>query len=117
MKNLLEQYKALTSDCAQIANDGMIAVKKHNQCVDQMYKIIDTIGKSNQASRQDILKDLLNDSENNTQLWAACQILERLEVQNPIKQQALVIIQKEAKGRSAQAMGYRAWLEDWNENN
>lgn len=80
---------------------------------DEMYRIIDSIGQRNDPVEIRNFADLLNIEENRTNIWAAAQILEKLNVDNKTERQALEIIKKAACGVDTNALGFQLWLENY----
>jgi hypothetical protein len=58
---------------------------------------------------------LLDIPANKVCLWAAHHILEHMNFSESLEQRALGIIREHAKGESANALGERWWLKDWEE--
>ena len=112
---LIEEYKILTGICASTDYADKASVKRHNNSVRKMYKIVETIGKGKTEVTIEQFSELLEVTKQRTNLWAAVQLLERVSVNNETKEKALAIIRKAAAGDSAEAMGFQFWLNDWQE--
>ena len=54
-------------------------------------------------------------TDNKTNIWAATHLLERIPADKNVEEKALGIIQQVAKGESAKSMGFKIWLENYNE--
>ena len=76
-----------------------------------MYKIIDTIKLEFSTAGVDEFAKLLDDQDNRADLWAAVQMLEKMEVDSTTEQKALKIIEIEAR----ESMGMDYWLKTYKE--
>ncbi len=114
---LIEEYKALTENCAVTDYGDKASVKKHNKSVNRMYEIVEAI--KNEQSEKAIKQftELLYIEDNNTNLWASIHSLERLPIDAATIEMALDIIRAAAQNDSADAIGYQSWLDNWNQKN
>ena len=107
----------MTKICAETDYADKKSVRKNNSTVNEMYKILESISKSeNQADIQKFA-ELLNVEENRTNLWVATQMLEKLSVDKKTEQKALKIIKNVANGNGTEAMGFQIWLSEYQINN
>lgn len=88
-----------------------------NLSVTKMYEIVEKTGKGETEETPENFAKLLSISANKTNLWAAIHMSEKLSVGPKIKKMALDNVQNAAEGDDPDALGYRFWLEDWNEKN
>ena len=117
--NLKEKYIKLTKICAETDYAEKKSVRKHNSAVNEMYRIVRSIAENNDEIEINNFTELLNVTENRTNVWVAPQILTELNVDKQTEQKALEIIKKVADGGSdnAEAMGFKMWLKDYKAKN
>jgi hypothetical protein len=115
-KGVIEEYKELTATCSRTDSSNKASVRQHNKAVTRMYKIVDEISKSQTQELLNQFIELLNIADNKTNIWAAIHMLERLNIDNETEAKALSIIKAESEGDSADALGYKIWLNTWAEN-
>jgi len=113
IENLKERYLELTKTCAETDFADKKSVRKNNSAVNEMYTIIDLISESENQVEIQNFAELLNVKENRTNLWAAAQMLEKLNVDQKIEQKALNIIKNVANGNGTEAMGFQSWLSEY----
>jgi len=114
-KKLIEEYKNLAKQCANTDYGDKSSVKLHNQSVDRMYEIVEAIGYELTEETPEQFCGLLDITENKTNLWAATHILDRLPIDKSIETKALSIIRQAAESDDINGMGFKIWLEDWNQ--
>jgi len=112
---LIEEYKVQAAVCAQTDFAVKKSVRQNNKAVDRMYAIVATIDTNFGLDGIGKFQELLDIKENNTDLWTATHLLERLKVEKPIEEKALIIIETVAKGKGVEALGYQYWLKKWYE--
>jgi hypothetical protein len=78
-----------------------------------MYQIVELISENDDQVEIDEFSKLLKDKDKKTNLWAAVHLLEKLRFDKKTEREALITIEKEAKGNSSEAMGFQYWLEDY----
>jgi hypothetical protein len=110
---LIEEYKGLPQNCYEINYADKKAVKKNNNSVKRMYKIIDILIKDGGNEWVSEFKKLLDSEDYRTNLWAATHLLEKLKLEEETETKALEIIKKAATGDDVLAQGYKYWLRDW----
>jgi hypothetical protein len=115
IKNLIEEYKTLTANCANTDYSDKLSVKKHNITVKRMYEIIDSIRgeKTNETIVE--FKGLLDLTLNKTNLWAAIHLLERITLDTDLENKAIKIVEAAAKRNDNEAIGYQIWINEWKE--
>ena len=111
--NLIQEYLELTKVCASTDYADKKSVRLHNKSVDRMYEIAEKIGYEQTTETIDDFAKLLEINENKTNVWAAVHILERIPADNKIEEKALNIIKNQADGDSAEAMGFKIWLDNY----
>ena len=111
--NLIEEYLDLTKTCALTDYGNKKSVRQHNKSVDRMYEIAEKIGYEQTTETIDDFAKLLDFADNNTNIWTAVHILERIPVDKTIEEKALTIIKKQADGDTVEAMGFRIWLDNY----
>ncbi len=111
--NLIQEYIELTNNCASTDYGDKKSVKLHNKSVDKMYEIAEKIGYEQTTETIDDFAKLLEINENKTNVWAAVHILERIPADKLIEEKALKIIKQQADGDSAEAMGFKIWLDNY----
>lgn len=114
---LIEEYKALTENCAATDYGDKASVKKHNKSVNRMYEIVEAIKYEQSEKAIQQFTELLYIEDNNTNLWASIHSLERLPIDAATIEMALDIIRAVAQNDSAEAIGYQSWLDNWNQKN
>lgn len=110
----IEEYKNLTKICAKTDYSDESSVAKHNKSVDRMYEIVDSIKEEKNDNTIEQFYQLLELTENKTNLWAAFHLLERLPTTPEIEHKAISIIESFAKGDDENALGCKYWLKQWN---
>ncbi len=89
------------------------SVRLLNKSVDKMYEIAKKIGyKQTTETIKDFAK-LLEINENKTNVWAAVHILERIPTDKTIEEKALKIVKRQSDGDTAEAMGFKIWLDNY----
>lgn len=111
--NLIQEYLELTKVCASSDYADKKSVRLHNKSVDRMYEIAEKIGYEQTTETIDDFAKLLEINENKTNVWAAVHILERIPAVKKIEEKALKIIKNQADGDSAEAMGFKIWLDNY----
>jgi hypothetical protein len=111
--NLIQEYIELTKTCASTDYGDKKSVKLHNKSVDKMYEIAEKIGYEQTTETIEDFAKLLDKTENKTNVWAAVHILERIPTDKTIDEKALKIIKQQADGDSAEAMGFKIWLDNY----
>ena len=111
--NLIQEYIELTKICASTDYGDKKSVKLHNKSVDKMYGIAEKISYEQPTETIDGFAKLLEINENKTNVWAAVHILERISVYKKIEEKALKIIKQQADGDTAEAMGFKIWLDNY----
>jgi succinate dehydrogenase flavin-adding protein (antitoxin of CptAB toxin-antitoxin module) len=111
--NLIEEYIELTKICAETDYSDKKSVKKHNKSVDRMYEIAEKIGYEMTDETIDDFKSLLDIKDNKTNIWAAVHMIERIPIDKKTENKAIDLIKEIAKGDTAEAMGFRYWLDDY----
>jgi len=111
----VEEYKKQTKICATTDFTNKSSVRKNNQAVDQMYRIVDEVSKDLNTTKAFL--EVLHIEENRTRIWAAVHILEKLVVDKQTEVIALKIIKTEAKSDSTSALGFTYWLQNYTSQN
>ena len=111
--NLIQEYTELTKICASTDYGDKKSVRLHNKSVDRMYEIAEKIGYEKTIETIDDFAKLLDVTDNKTNVWTAIHILERVPADKTIEEIALKIIKQQADGDSADAMGYKIWLDNY----
>jgi hypothetical protein len=114
MKELLNRYEELARIHANSDYGDSRSVKKANDAVDEMISISRDVGLMGEGGLE-AFSALLDVSTNKVHLWAAHHILEHMNISKSLERRALGIIRENAKGDSADALGERWWLKDWEE--
>ena len=111
--DLIREYLELTKVCALTDYADRKSVKIHNKSIDRMFKIAEKIGSEKTTETMDDFAKLLDMTENKTNVWTAIHVLERVPVNETTKEKALKIIEQQADGDSADAMGFKIWLDNY----
>lgn len=111
--DLIQEYLELTKVCASTNYADKKSVKIHNKSVDRMYEIAEKIGYEKTTGTIDDFAKLLDINDNKTNVWAAIHILERVPADKTIEDKALKIIKHQADGDSADAMGFKIWIDNY----
>lgn len=111
--DLIQEYRKLTKICASTDYADKKSVRLHNKSVNQMYEIAEKIGYEQTTETIDDFAQLLDITENKTNVWTAVHILERIPVDKTTEEKALRIIKKQADGDTADAMGFEIWLDNY----
>ncbi|MCZ2084504.1 MAG: hypothetical protein LC112_09535 [Flavobacteriales bacterium] len=111
--NLIQEYLELTKVCALTDYADKKSVKTHNKSVNRMYEIAEKIGYEKTTESIHDFAKLLDINDNKTNVWTAVHILERIPVDKKIEEKALKIIKQQSDGNSADAMGFKIWLDNY----
>jgi hypothetical protein len=111
--DLIQEYLELTKVCASTDYADKKSVKIHNKSVDRMYEIAEKIGYEKTTETIVDFAKLLDVTDNKTNVWTAIHILERVPAEKTIEEKALKIIKQQAEGDSADAMGYKIWVDNY----
>lgn len=111
--NLIQEYIELTKICASTDYGDKKSLRLHNKSVDRMYEIAEKIGYEQTTETIDDFVKLLDVTDYKTNVWAAVHILERIPADKRIEEKALKIIRKQTDGNSAEAMGFKIWLNNY----
>ncbi len=111
--DLIHEYLELTKICASTEYADKKSVRLHNKSVNKMYEIAEKIGYEQTTETINDFAKLLDITENKTNVWTAVHILERIPVDRTIEEKALAIIKKQAEGDTANAMGFKIWLDNY----
>lgn len=106
-------YQQLADACARTDYSDRSAVKRHNRSIKQMQAIAQTIGRDGSAEERTAFIALLEEAQEQIRLWAAVHLLEYISVEKTAEERALQLIRRAAQGSTAEALGYRVWLEQW----
>lgn len=113
LNDTIEEYKQLAEICANTEYAEKKSVRKHNQSVNRMYEIVNSLLENFGGSGLVEFEKLLLVKENRTNVWAAVHLLEKLSPSKMAEDEALKIIRKIAEGDNAEALGFQYWLEEW----
>jgi hypothetical protein len=113
LNELLDDYKKMAQICYNIDNSDKNSVKNNNRAVSRMYQIVNTIKTEFGEAGVCAFAELMDFKENRTDLWAAVQMLEKMQVDTATEQKALIIIKQEAR----QSLGMDYWLKTYKEQN
>ncbi len=110
---MIEKYRQFASICAETDYGDKKSVRRHNQAVDGMYKIIEAAAHQGQEAISAFIPLL---DEPACARWLAHHLLERAAPQPKVEQQCLTIIESLAKGDGANALGEQYWLKKFRES-
>lgn len=109
---LIEEYKRLLENCYQVNYADKKALRRNNDSVERMYRIIELL-KAEGNEEISKFKKLLDIEDYRTNLWAATHLLEKVNLDEDTEIKALEIIKKAAMGDDVLGQGYKYWLRDW----
>ncbi|HLP51345.1 MAG TPA: hypothetical protein VK154_10705 [Chitinophagales bacterium] len=115
LEELISEYKTLPAICAATDYSNNQSVKNHNRAADRMREIIELIKSDYQHFGTEKFQELLAVEEHRTNVWAAAQLLEILQLDKLNEAKALAIIKKVANGNDLDAIGFTTWLKEWNQ--
>lgn len=110
LAQLIEEYKTLPQFCDQLNYSDEAAIKKNNHSVKRMRKIVGIINSKYGAGGIHKLKPLLDIEEHKTNLWIATHLLEAADVDEPLEQKALEIINRVSATDPMLKIGYEHWM-------
>lgn len=113
LPELITEYKDQVIICSEISYSDKQSVNKNNVAVKRMYEIIGIINSQFGPDGVIEFSKLLNVKDNNTYIWAAPQLLEKMNSTQEIKEKALRIIREVAKEDNARGIGFRHWLKQY----
>ncbi|HTE32422.1 MAG TPA: hypothetical protein VK666_18705 [Chryseolinea sp.] len=117
LHDLIQKYKLQTKICYDIEHDDEATSAINNKAVATMYEIVEQVNKDFGGEGVDEFAKLLGITENDTYLWAAAQIMEKMQPDEMIRAKALKIIRDKATGDDIDALSFRYWLRDWEKKN
>lgn len=117
LPQLIEKYKSQVKICYDIKYYDETTSAVNNKSVDSMYKIVERIKKDFGVEGMNEFGKLLDTTENETNLWVAPQLLERMKPDEITKARALKIIKEAAAGDNANESGFETWLKNWEKKN
>lgn len=117
LPQLIEKYKSQVKICYDIKYYDETTSAVNNKSVDSMYKIVERINKDFGVEGINEFGKLLDTTENETNLWVAPQLLERMKADEITKARALKIIKEAAAGDNANESGFETWLRNWEKKN
>ncbi len=115
LQELIKEYKEQVVICSNIDYSNKDSVKSNNKGVDRMYQIVDTIHSQFGVEGLHEFAHLLDLVENETNVWVAVHIVEKMNPDSKRKEEALSIIRKVADRNTAQGLGFRHWLKNHGE--
>jgi len=110
---MIEEYRACAAICAETNYSNKQSVRKHNQAVGKMYKIINVAISQGQEHVKALIPLL---DEPLCAKWLAHHLLEKTIVEHGIEQKCLAIIESLASGNGPDASGEKFWLKNYREN-
>ncbi|OYU96577.1 MAG: hypothetical protein CFE21_09345 [Bacteroidetes bacterium B1(2017)] len=111
--DLIQEYIELTKTCASTNYSDKESVHLHNKSVKMMYEIVEKVAAKKSIETIDEFAKLLDITDNKTNVWAAIHILERFMPMDTIGEKAFEIIKLQSEGESADAMGFKIWLDNF----
>ncbi|RAV98240.1 hypothetical protein [Pseudochryseolinea flava] len=110
LDQLIEEYKSLPQFCENVNYSDEAAIKKNNQSVKRMIKIVKAIVKNYGGSGIHKLKPLLDIDAHKTNLWIATHLLEEVEVDEALEEKALDVIKRVSATDPLLKVSYDHWL-------
>ena len=110
LDQLIEEYKSLPQFCENINYSDEASIKKNNQSVKRMIKIVKTGVKTFGGHGIHKLQPLLDIEEHKTNLWIATHLLEEVEVDQALEEKALAIIKRVSATDPLLKISYDHWL-------
>lgn len=110
LEQLIEEYKNLPQFCDNVNYADEAAIKKNNQSVKRMIKIVKAIATKFGVGGVHKFKLLLDIEEYKTNLWAATHLLEAVEVDQDLEEKALAIIKRVSAADPLLKISYDHWL-------
>jgi hypothetical protein len=107
---MLEEYRRCALVHAECDYSSKAAVSRANAAADRMRGIATALAKSAPGGAA-VFETLLNDAA--TELWAAHHVLEVFRPGGDLEQRAVAVIQRNAGGEGASALGERMWLKQY----
>lgn len=113
LEELIEDYKDQAAICAKINYSIKSTIKDNNKSVHRMYEIVNEIrGKFGQKGIEQFQK-LLDIKDNEINVWAATQLLEKLSPDKTTETKAIEIIKQIANSNNTNALGFKYWLKEY----
>ena len=113
IQEIIKEYRDQVAICFAVNYAEKNSVKSNNDAVGRMYKIVDTIVSDFDVDGVREFSSLLDVTENETNIWAATHLLEKMKADPATQEKALAIIKNVAEQDDARGLGYRHWLENW----
>ena len=109
LTELIDEYKQMASICHNIDYYDKKSVKLNNKSVTRMYQIVDKIKEEFGDNGVFEFAKLIYIKQDRVDLWAAIQMLEKMQVDKDTEKKALAIIKEEAKD----SLGHQYWLNSY----
>jgi hypothetical protein len=109
LTELIDEYKQTASICHNIDYANKKSVKLNNKSVTRMYQIVDKIKTEFGDNGVSEFAKLIDIKQDRVDLWAAIQMLEKMQVDKDTEKKALAIIKEEAKD----SLGLQYWLKSY----
>ncbi len=115
LEQLIKEYKEQSRICANTDYSSVDSVQSHNNAVDRMDEIASTVHSQFGLEGLTRFSSLLDISDNETNVWVAVHMLEKMNLDPQTKEKALSVIEKVANEDTARGLGIRYWLKDYRE--
>ena len=109
LNELIDEYKLMASICHNFDYTDKKAIKRNNKAVSRMYEIVHNIRKEFGNNGIIEFAKLIDIKQDRVDLWAAIQMLEKMQVDKDTEKRALTIIKEEAKD----SLGHQYWLKSY----
>ncbi len=114
LPGLTKEYRDQAAICSAANYSDKGSVKASNAAADRMRRIADIIASDFGADGLREFASLLDDTENDTNIWAATHLLERMKADAATEDKALEIIKNAASEDSPRGLGFQYWLKSQN---
>ncbi len=113
LQGLITEYKDQAVICSSVNYSDKQSVNKNNYSIKKMYEIVEIINSEFGVIGVVEFSRLLDIKENNIYIWAASQLLEKMNPSQEIREKALGIIEEVSKEDSVRGIGFRNFLRQY----
>ena len=107
---MIQEYINLTELHSTLDAFDSGNIKKMNKIANKILKLADTIFKANGRSE---FQKILKHKNRSIRSWAAFNLIERMEPDESVTNEAMRVIEELAKSDSLDAPGAQLWLKNW----
>ncbi len=113
LEHLIEEYKTLPPLCDNIDFANPDAIRKNNDAIKRMVKIVKAVKREFGPKGISHLKKLLDIQDHKTNLWIATHLLENVELDPETENKAVNIVKTVSATDPILKSSYEHWIQNW----